>query len=128
MKESAKHEADNCFEGTGIHITTEGKRHLRAALGHSLFVEEYVKGKVHEWDEQVIRLSDIARSQPHVDCCAFTHGLSARWLYVMRTIEGISHLLQPLEEAITQKFLPSLTGQSSLTKEQRDLLALVLAV
>ena len=41
----------------------------------------------------------------------------------MRTI-GISHMFQPLEEAISEKFLPSLTGQWSLTKEERDLLAL----
>ena len=104
MKKSAQSQAVASFEGTGIQITTKGQRHLGAALDHSSYVEVFVKRKVDELVEQVIRLSDIARSQPHVAYCAFTHGLSCLWLYVMRIIEGISHMFQPLEEAISEKF------------------------
>ena len=37
---------------------------------------------------------------------------------------SVESLLQPLEDAIRHKFLPSLTGQSALSNDTRDLLAL----
>ncbi len=42
----------------------------------------------------------------------------------IRTIPNIADLLQPLEDAIRHKFIPSLTGQSALNCETRELMAL----
>lgn len=42
----------------------------------------------------------------------------------MRTIPNIDDQLQPLENAIRHKFLPSLTGQNAMNEENRDLMAL----
>ena len=44
--------------------------------------------------------------------------------YGLRTIEGVTPLLQPLEDSIRQHFLPALTGQSGVSKLERELLAL----
>ena len=42
----------------------------------------------------------------------------------IRTIPNIDDQLQPFEDAIRHKFLPSLTGQTELSDETRDLMAL----
>jgi len=52
------------------------------------------------------------------------HGLVSKWTFLARTVPEISHLFQPLEDAIRQCFLPSLTGQNSFSDTTRDLMAL----
>ena len=69
-------------------------------------------------------MSSIAITQPHAAYAAFTHGLKHKWTYLIRTIPDIESLLWPLEDAVRHKFLPSLTGQSALSNDTRDLLAL----
>ena len=101
------------FQGTGVSVTEEGKRHLGAAIGTQAFVERYVKQKVSEWVITVERLSTFAHTQPQAVYAAFTHGLMSKWTYLTRTIPNIGNLLSPLEEVIRQKFLTSLTGQNA---------------
>ncbi len=98
------------FAGTGVNFTTEGKRHLGAALGPRSFVSSYVKAKVNTWVASNYKLSEIAKTQPHAAYSAYTHGLASKWTYFLRTIPDIADLLQPLEDAITSKFIPALTG------------------
>ena len=124
VKEDKLQAATAMFQGTGINITTQGKRHLGAALGTRTFVEEYVHSKVAGWIQEVKRLSLVALSPPHAAYAAFTHGLSSRWVYVARTTPGIGDLLIPLEEAIRNGFLTSLTGQSAFSNAERDVMAL----
>ena len=76
VKEDRQTQVQRCFEGSGIHMTTAGKRHLGAALGSPLFVEEYVNEKVYEQVSQVIRLSDISITQPHAAYAATACQLS----------------------------------------------------
>ena len=102
----------------------EGKRHLGAAVGTQTFVESFVQRKVSEWICAVERLSSIALTQPHAAYAAFTHGLVGKWTYLTRAIPDIEDLLQPLENAIRQKFLACLTGQISFNDVTRDLMAL----
>ena len=49
VKEDKFQAATAMFQGTGINITTQGKRHLGAALGTRMFVEEYGHSKVAGW-------------------------------------------------------------------------------
>ena len=109
---------------TGVSITAEGKRHLGAAIGTNSFVESYVKRKVSGWVHEVERLSSIAVTQPHAAYAAFTHGQTSKWTYLERTIPDIGDLLKPVENAIRQRFLPSLTGQNAFNDADRDLMAL----
>ena len=95
------------FMGTDIAITTEGKRHLGAAIRSPTFVERYVQKKVSGWVKEMETLSSMAASQPHSAYAAFTHGLSHRWTYLVRTIPDVSDLLKPLEDVIRHKFLPA---------------------
>ena len=124
VKEANLEEATALFQGTGVSITVDGRRHLGAAIGTRSFVENYVQRKVSGWIREVERLSSIATTQPHAAYAAFTHGLTSKWTYLARTIPDIEDLLQPLEDAIRQQFLPSLTGQVAFGDAARDLMAL----
>ena len=85
-------------------------------------MENYVRRKV--WVREVERLSHIATTQPHAAYAAFTHGLISKWTYLARTVPDIEDMFQPLEDAIRQQFLPSLTGQAAFSDADRDLMAL----
>ena len=79
---------------------------------------------MREWTEQIHCLSTFASSQPHAAYAASTHGLAGRWTYLLRTVQDISPLLRPLEDAIHQQFLPALTGRPPCSPEERELLSL----
>lgn len=82
VKEECEASAIQAFADTDVHVTTQGKRHLGAALGSRTFTEEYVSGKVQEWTKEIKRLAQVAVSQPHAAYAAFTHGISSHWTYV----------------------------------------------
>ena len=46
-----------------------------------------------------------------------------RWCFIQRTISGISHLFQPLEDAIRDKLIPSIVGRR-VSDLERQMLAL----
>jgi hypothetical protein len=124
VKEEFETSAKETFAGTNVHITTHGKRHLGAALGSKTFTEEYVQHKIQEWTNEILKLSNIAVSQPHTAYAAYVHGLSSRWTFLLRTISDIEDLLQPLETALHQHFIPALTGRPPCSTIERELLAL----
>ena len=62
MKPKHLPEATKVFHDSGINTTTEGKRHLGAALGGKSFVDSYVAEKVAMWVKEVEDLAIIAKS------------------------------------------------------------------
>ena len=124
VKEEHLPRAERMFAETGVHITCMVRRHLGAALGTQSFVEEFVMEKVSAWKTELECLSPIARSEPHAAFSAFTHGLFGHWMYFLRTVEGLSSLMQPLKDTIRQRFLPVLTRRDSPSDMERELLAL----
>ena len=89
------------------------------------FTEEYVRDKVKGWTKDIMDLAKVAKSQPHAAYAAYVHGLSSRWSYLLRTVPEVGDLLQPLEEALHQHFIPALTGHPPCSNIKRDLLALL---
>ena len=65
VKPNKYEEAMEAFQNTGINVTTEGHRHLGAALGSRNFLDDYVKNKVEQWVEEVDNLSNFQNSQTH---------------------------------------------------------------
>ena len=124
VKPEFEESAKSIFEGTNIHITTGGTRHLGAAIGSKEFKEEFVADKVKSWIEEIQTLAEIASTQPHAVYSALVHGVSSQWLFITRTTTDIEHLLQPLEDAIHQILIPALTGRPPCSKVERDMLAL----
>ena len=120
--------AKEIFKGTGITVSSEGKRYLGGAMGTASFLRQFVERKVNGWVQEIERLSTFARTQPHAAYAAYTHGLSSKWNYLLRVTDwetlSSSDLLQPLETAIQSHFIPALTGQSPPGNLVRELLAL----
>ena len=122
-KPEKEEEARAIFGERAINITTEGHKHLGAALGSRSYFEEYVGEKVEDWVSQVVKLAEFAVSQPQASYAAFTFGLRHRWTYFLRTLPDITDLLEPLERAISDVLIPSLL-EHQVTETERDLLAL----
>ena len=123
VKSEKLKKANDVFAGTGINITTEGRKHLGAALGQRSYVDECVGCKVKEWISEVTLLAEFATSQPQACYAACTFGLRHKWTYFMGTLPDIEDLLEPLERAISDVLIPSLTEHNCSVAE-RKLLAL----
>ena len=121
-------EAQVLFGDTGLKITSDGpdggQRYLGAALGTSSFKQKYVEQKVEDWVKELQQLSELAKAEPQLAYSAYTTGLSKRWAYVMRTIPGISHLFQPLEDCIRSTFLPAILGGYCFSDLDRQIFGL----
>ena len=121
VKENHLEAAKAAFQGTEVQITTEGKRHLGAAIGTPSFVESYVQKKASGWIEEVKHLSSIAVTQPHAAYAAFTHGLASRWTYLSRTIPNIEdNYDETTRDYHPTTFPASLTGQNPFNDQYRD--------
>ncbi|MCP4460372.1 MAG: hypothetical protein GY816_20470, partial [Cytophagales bacterium] len=97
--------------------------HLGAVVGSDEFRRTYVENKVKAWVNDVKQLAEIAAEEPQIALSAYTKGLCRRWTFLQRTINDTGHLFQPLEEAITHFFIPSLIGRPCSPLE-RKLMAL----
>ena len=123
VKPEKEQAAKEIFSETVINITTEGRKHLGAALGSRDFLEEYVGEKVEEWVAQVARLAKFATTQPQSSYAAFVFGLRHRWTYFLRTLPDIAPFVEPLEHAIADLLVPAITEHVT-TQEEQDLLEL----
>ena len=56
--------------------------------------------KVSKWIKQLEILTKFACTEPHAAFSGFIHGLRHRYIYFMRSVPGISHLLKPLDDPI----------------------------
>ncbi len=99
------------FGKEGIKITSEGQRHIGAALGSEKFKQEFVEKKVKKWVKDIEELSIIAEEEPQAAFSAFNTAIVHRWTFLQRTVEGISEYFVPLEEAIREKLIPVLVGR-----------------
>lgn len=91
-----------------INITTDGHRYLGSFIGTDSGKENFVKGLVAKWKEDITALSSIAKSEPQVAYAAYVYGLSHKWTFLMRTTPGTSGLLQEIEEQIKNELIPAL--------------------
>ena len=89
--------------------------HLGAAIGSRSFAEEYVSSKVEEWTKEIKRLAKVAVSQPYAAYAAFTHGMSSRWMYLMRTISNLLPQLTVVEQVWLK--IPCLKGTHWLEQD-----------
>ena len=123
IKPEREQAAREVFRDTAINITTEGHKHLGAALGSRSLVEECVGEKEDEWVNEVPKLADFAISQPHASYAAFIFGLRHRWTNFQRTLPDIAELLEPFECGINELFIPAVTDYIyTVTKVERNLL------
>ena len=113
----------NVFENSSIKIPTAGKRHLGAALGSQEFKKEYISEKVDKWMTEIVKLSEIAESQPQAAYSAFVHGYQHKFRYFLRTLKDIKDELRPLDDLITNTLIPAFVG-FQLSDMDRELFSL----
>ena len=111
------------FGSEGIKITTEGQRHIGAALGSEQFKGEFVKKKVANWMKDIEELAKIAEEEPQSAFSAFNTAIVHRWTFLQRTIGDISEYFQPLEDVIREKLIPALVGRQ-VSDLEREMLSL----
>jgi len=99
--------------GELVNITSEGKRHLGAALGSKSFKDAYCTKKVSNWTAQMKVLTEIAKTHPQSAYVGFTKGFVSKLTYFLRTIEGFEEYTDILQEVISDAFIPSLMGEST---------------
>ena len=124
VKEELLEEANQVFAGAGVNITSQGKKHLGAVIGHPEYKHEFVEKLVNEWTQQIKSLAEIAAFEPQAAYTAFTSCIRHKYTFYLRTIPNISELLQPLEDAIRSKLIPALTEGRNVTDDERLLLSL----
>ena len=116
-------EAKTIFKNSPINITIDGKRHLGAALGTDEFKITYMTDKVNEWCKKMKSLAEIAKLQPHAAYAAYIHGEQHKYTYFLRTINGIDNLLEPLDDIISNDFIPGLFG-TNISSNERELFSI----
>ena len=124
VKDPAKADEAKQIFGDYINITTEGKRHLGAALGSQIFKEQYCKDMVENWLQELNQLCEFAKTEPHAAYAAYCHGYKGKFTYFMRTIEGLECFLQPIEDLLTTKLIPVLFGDITISQKERLLYSL----
>ena len=124
VKDHELEEATRIFAGTGIKITSEGRRHLGGVIGTNENKMKYIDEKIDVWCREIEVLSTIAATEPHAAFAGFIFGLKHRYTYFMRTIPNISQNLKRLENSIRNCFIKSLFNGYECNNLERELFEL----
>ena len=124
VKENKFEEAKQIFEGTGINITTEGRKYLGGFVGTREGAEEYAKELLADWISQLQELTKIAKSEPQAAYSAFITGFKHKITYYIRTMPNMSENIRPLDEYLTNHFIPAITEGHILSDADRKLISL----
>ena len=62
------------FEATEVKITTEGQKHLGAAIGSKRFNNDFVTKRIDKWTKDLIVLAQLAKYAPQEAYTCFTGG------------------------------------------------------
>ena len=66
----------------------------------------------------------MAKTEPQCALSGLTKSLQAEWNFSHRDLSGSSHVFQPLENLLMDKFLPAILGTSSISSMERRLFCL----
>ena len=67
-------------------------------------------------------LAKIARRHPQSAYTGLGMSLQSEWQYLQRTVPGVGTLIGPIEEALREKFFPSLFGGEEIDADFRKIL------
>ena len=78
------------------------------------------------WSHGVRVLAKIPRRYPHSAYASLGMSLQLEWQYLQRTVPGVGTLMGPIEEALREKFFPSLFRGEEITSDFRKYWAIAL--
>ena len=90
VKNHELHKAFWIFAGTGIKITSDGRRHLGEVIDTNENKNKFTDKKINQWNKEIKILSTIAATEPYAAFTGFIFGLKHRYTYFMKTIPNIS--------------------------------------
>ena len=96
-----------------------------AAIGDLDFKTSYVNEKVSAGVKEIAVLAEIAKFHPQSADCAYTAGFCHKFNYFLRTIPDITSMLQPPENIIRNRLIPSLLENRTVSDEERNLISLL---
>ena len=99
-------------------ITVEGQRHLGAVIGSPNYKTEYVDKLIDNWIEELEKLSEVARVEPHLAYTAYVFGFQHKYTFFMRTLPDIELQMRRLDLAIDE-FICSLLNKYEFTELER---------
>ncbi len=93
-------------------------------MGSKEHKSDWIEEKVEAWDASISKMAEVARRQPQAAYIGLQRLLQAEWLFVQRVTAHTQEHFSPLDQAITQEFLPSLLGDDSISLHRRALMGL----
>ena len=110
--------------GNTVKITSEGKRHLGAVIGSIDYNKEFCEEKVDVWIKELKTLCEIATTYPQMAYSAYLKGYKSKFTYFLRTIENFHNFVSPIDQLLSENFIPTLFGYDTALDEYRDLFSL----
>ena len=99
-----------------------GHRYLGAYLGPQAELEAWLKPQAEAWDHGVKVLAKISLRNPQSAYAGLGMSLQSEWQYLQRTVPGVGTLMGPIEEALREKFFPSLFRGEEIDADFRKIL------
>ena len=87
-----------------------GSQYTGAYLGPQKELEAWVKPQVEAWAHGVRVLGKISRRHPQSAYAGLGMSLKLEWQYMQRNVPRVGTLMGPIEEALREKFFPTLFG------------------
>jgi len=117
-------EARRIFDGLPINITEDGHQILGSAIGTEEFMRTFSNTKCNSYIEEIGRLSETAKEEPHLAYSALVNCLQAQWLHFLRTTPLDNGCLERADEVITRRLLPIILNRPTISNLERQWLAL----
>ena len=90
-----------------------GHRYLGGFIGSEARKQQWLQPQIAKWCNGVELLAKVARRFPQTAYAGLSKSLQAEWQYLQRVCPNLSKVFGPVEDAISQVFLPSLLNTST---------------
>jgi len=104
---------------------SDGHRYVGGFIGSEAARAKWLAPKIQDWVYGVNQLAKAARRYPQTAYAGLGKSLQSEWQYLQRVLPDLGDAFKPVEEAISQRFLPALMQeQTELPETLRRRLAL----
>ena len=124
-KKNMMEEAKRIFHNTGVQIGL-GASVLGSVIGDASAMNMYCEEKMQKYSKMTEKLREFARSNPHPVCSCLTKGVQSKLSFMTRTTPEFHLKLDGVENYVSEKLIPTLTGRDAPDETQRELLSLAL--
>ena len=102
-----------------------GARYLGGFIGSPETQQEWLRPQILQWVKGIELLAMAAKRYPQTAYAGLVKSLQTEWTYLQRVVPEIGEMMKPIEEAITNTFLPALLQEQGPTIEaMRQVLSL----